>query len=126
MYKKMNEVFLKTVEISVTEEMVRHYAEVSGDWNPVHFSKDAAGQAGYPEKVVHGMLTMAISTRLVSPLLGKAAMIQSHQMKFLAPVYVEDTLTITGSLLSANEMIVIGKKLNGQAAVKGKLTLAKN
>src|SRR5699024_9031198 len=104
MYKKMNEVFLKTVEISVTEEMVRHYAEVSGDWNPVHFSKDAAGQAGYPEKVVHGMLTMAISTRLVSPLLGKAAMIQSHQMKFLAPVYVEDTLTITGSLLSANEM----------------------
>jgi|SRR5690625_101740 len=112
------------MEVTVTEEMVRHYAEVSQDWHPIHFSKSAAEQAGYPEKVVHGMLTMAISTRLVSPLLGKPAMLQSYQMKLLAPVYVEDTLKITGSLLSANEMKIIGKNQNGQAVIKGKLTLA--
>jgi len=124
MYKEMNEVFPKKVEISVTEEMVRHYAEVSGDRNPVHFSKDAAGQAGYPERVAHGMLTMAICARMVSPLLGKEAMIQSYQMKFLAPVYVNDTLTISASLLSKSEMKVSGKNENGQAAIKGRLTLA--
>ncbi|WP_087972502.1 MaoC family dehydratase [Oceanobacillus rekensis] len=113
--------FPKTIMIPITDKMVENYAKVSQDLNPIHMSIDAAQQAGFPQKVVHGMLTMAISTRLVSPLLGRTQMIQSYQMKLIAPVYVNDQLTVTGSVLSSNEIKILGENQNGKIVIKGNM-----
>ncbi|QGS69135.1 hypothetical protein CV093_14595 [Oceanobacillus sp. 143] len=80
MDKNLEGFFPKTFVILITNKMVENYANVSHDWNPIHLSIEAAKQAGYPQKVVHGMLSMAISSRLVSPLLGQSWMIQFHQI----------------------------------------------
>lgn len=37
---------------------VQSWAEFSGDWNPIHFDKDAAARAGIPAPFAHGMLAL--------------------------------------------------------------------
>lgn len=123
MHEDLKTSFPKTIVIPIASQMIQNYAKVSQDWNPIHMSVSAAQQAGYPQEVVHGMLTMAISARLVSPLLGKSNMIQSYHIKLIAPLYVNDRLTVTGSILSDNEMNIRGEKQDGSVVIKGKLRL---
>lgn len=40
-------------------DVARHYAEVSGDHNPIHLDPAAARAAGLPEPILHGLYTMA-------------------------------------------------------------------
>ncbi|MFD0626764.1 MaoC/PaaZ C-terminal domain-containing protein [Streptomyces sanglieri] len=47
--------------ISVDRELVREYAAVSGDHNPIHLSEGAALEAGFPGVIAHGMLTFALA-----------------------------------------------------------------
>ncbi|WP_217697241.1 MaoC family dehydratase [Virgibacillus siamensis] len=123
----VEEIFPKTIETTLTAEMVEHYAVVSGDDNPIHLSKRAASQAGFPNKVAHGMLTMAISTQLVSPLLGKTWMIQSVASTFLSPVYVNDQLTITGFVSYYRDGVlrikIQAQNQNRKMVMRGKVTL---
>jgi 3-hydroxybutyryl-CoA dehydratase len=82
--------------IQVTEEMVQKYAEVSGDYNPIHLSTEAAQKAGFPEKIAHGMLSMGISTRLLSPYLSASMNVSRYETRFTAPLFVGQTLHIKG------------------------------
>ena len=123
MNKKLKEFFPRSILIPITDEMVQNYAKVSQDLNPIHMSINKAHQAGFLKKVVHGMLIMAISTRQVSPLLGRKKIIQSYQMKLIAPLYVDDQLTVTGSVLSSNEIKILGENQHGQIVVEGRLRL---
>ncbi|MFG3529635.1 MaoC family dehydratase [Streptomyces sp. NPDC047917] len=47
--------------ICVDRALVREYAAVSGDHNPIHLSEDAALEAGFPGVIAHGMLTFALA-----------------------------------------------------------------
>ena len=46
MHKELEAFFPKTLVITITEKMVRDYAKVSQDLNPIHMSIEAAKQAG--------------------------------------------------------------------------------
>jgi 3-hydroxybutyryl-CoA dehydratase len=90
------QVLSTSFSIQITEEMVQKYAEASGDINPIHLSTEAAKKAGFPEKIAHGMLTMGISTRLLSPYISAAMNISRCETRFTAPLIVGQTLHITG------------------------------
>jgi acyl dehydratase len=47
-------------------EDLQRYAEVSGDFNPLHLDRTFARQAGFDDVIVHGMLGMAVLGRLVT------------------------------------------------------------
>lgn len=47
------------------EDLAR-YAEASGDSNPLHLDPAFARKAGFPDVIVHGMLTMALLGRFVT------------------------------------------------------------
>ncbi|ANX14009.1 hypothetical protein ABE41_018510 [Fictibacillus arsenicus] len=89
---------LKPFHIEVTEQMVRKYGEVSGDFNPIHFEDRAAKEKGFPAKIIHGMLSMAITSNIVEPYLQKGYWVKSYEMKFKAPVFVGETVTIEGTI----------------------------
>lgn len=44
------------------------YADVAGDHNPIHLDQTAAVAAGFPEPVMHGMLTLALAVRAAASL----------------------------------------------------------
>jgi 3-hydroxybutyryl-CoA dehydratase len=91
---------LKPLHIEVTEQMVRKYGEVSGDFNPIHFEDCAAKEKGFPAKIIHGMLSMAIASNIVEPFLKEGYWVKTYEMKFRAPVFVGETITIEGTIAS--------------------------
>lgn len=49
-----------------SSEDVKAYAEVSHDWNPLHFDPESARKAGFENRLVHGMLVSSMFPRIIS------------------------------------------------------------
>ena len=85
--------------VTVTEEMMRSFLELSGDENPLHNDADFAREQGYHDKVVYGLLTTSFISRLVGVMLpGKYCLLQGINVKYSKPVYVGDILIVKGIL----------------------------
>ena len=52
---------LKTEKLEklITENMVSNYANVSGDFNPIHLDDEYAKNTEFKNKIVHGMLLIS-------------------------------------------------------------------
>jgi acyl dehydratase len=81
-------------QITLTEDHVRKFAEISGDWNPLHFDAAFAAGTKFGRLVVQGGLTTGLLHALVAmDLPGPGTVFLSQQWKFTAPVFIGDTIT---------------------------------
>lgn len=110
----------------VTDELVRAFAEVSGDYNPIHLDEEFAKTTRFGRRIAHGMLSGAfISAVLGYELTEKRIVYLSQTMKFTAPVFIGDTVTTTATVTAIREdknivtMDTICSNQNGEAVVKG-------
>lgn len=91
-------------QITVTEEMLNHFKDITGDVNPLHNEKEFALLKGYPDRVCYGMLTASFLSTLAGVYLpGEKSLIHSVESKFVKPVFVGDTLTISGRVKDMDE-----------------------
>ena len=73
------------------------YAGASGDYNPLHTDEVFATQvAGYPSVFAHGMLTMGMTGRMVTDLVGDGRL-TSFGGRFTSQVFPGDDLTTTAT-----------------------------
>jgi acyl dehydratase len=94
---KIGDTFSTTREI--TDELIRKFAELSGDFNPIHLDEEFAKRTRFGRRIAHGMLSGA----LISAVLGyefkeRKIVYLSQTMKFTAPVYIGDTITATATV----------------------------
>lgn len=81
--------------IPVTDAMVRAFAELSGDKNPIHLDDAFAKTSIFGRRIAHGMITGALISRvLATELPGPGAIYLSQELKFVAPVFIDETITI--------------------------------
>ncbi|MAT61423.1 MAG: dehydratase [Micrococcales bacterium] len=66
------------------------YAGASGDFNPIHWNERIAVDAGLPNVIAHGMLTLAETTRVVTDWTGDPGAVISLSCRFTRPVPVPD------------------------------------
>jgi 3-hydroxybutyryl-CoA dehydratase len=91
--------------ITVTEEKMQQFRELSGDISPIHMQEAYATERGYPGRVCYGMLVASFFSTLAGVLLpGKYCLLYSVESKFVKPVFVGDTLTVTGTVEEINEV----------------------
>jgi len=64
------------------------YANASGDQNPIHQDDAAAGAAGLPGVIAHGMLTMGLAARAVAEWAGGPERVGELTARFAKPVVV--------------------------------------
>ncbi len=99
---KAGDTFTKTR--TVTDELVRAFAEVSGDFNPIHLDDDFAANTRFGQRIAHGMLSGAfISAVLGYEFRERKIVYLSQTMKFVAPVYLGDTITTTATVKNIRE-----------------------
>lgn len=92
-----------TRQLTLTAEHVRKYAEISGDYNPLHFDEAFAAATPFGRLVVQGGLTTGLLHALVATdLPGPGSVFMSQQWKFTAPVFVGDTITARAEVLSVH------------------------
>jgi len=86
----------------VNHDQLRKYAEASGDPNPIHLSETAAGAAGLPGVIAHGMLTVATMGLLFSPHL-QHGYVRAFRSRFSGMVFLGDVLRVGGRVTGVEE-----------------------
>ncbi len=93
-----------SVTKTVTEEDVNAFAELIGDFNPLHVDPDYAQKSRFGGRIAHGVFTAGlISAVLGNQLPGPGGIFLRQEIDFLAPVYLGDTITAVAEVVSWRE-----------------------
>jgi acyl dehydratase len=83
-------------------ELLKRYADASGDQNPIHQNEEFALSVGLPNVIAHGMLTMALVGKYLSDFAGGSAKVVEFGARFTKPVIVpadeKVDLTVTATV----------------------------
>lgn len=86
--------FFLTSGVTVTEAHIVGYAGISGDLFDVHMDEDFAREQGFPGRIAHGLLGLALidglKTRCPVRLQGIATL--SWNWSFKAPIFIGDRI----------------------------------
>jgi len=84
---------------TITEEDVMKFAEVTGDYNPIHVNPDYAKTQMFGKQVAHGALSSGlISAVLGTKLFGPGILYGGQTVKFIKPVFFGDELTAVATV----------------------------
>ena len=87
--------------LTLTAEHVKTFAELTGDYNPLHFDEEFAAGTKFGRLVVQGGLTTGLLHALVAmDMPGPGTVFLSQNWQFTAPVYIGDTITAEATVLS--------------------------
>lgn len=110
----------------VTDELVRAFADVSGDYNPIHLDDEFAKTTRFGRRIAHGMLSGAFISAVMGEELTQSKIVYlSQSMKFVAPVYIGDTVTTTSTISKIREdknivtLETVCTNQHGEIVVKG-------
>jgi len=117
-----------TRSLKLEIDHVKKFAEITGDYNPLHFDKDFTAKTKFKELVVQGGLTTGLMHALVAmDLPGPGTVFLSQNWKFTAPVYIGDTITAEATVLSVHaskpvtQMSATVKRQTGEVVLEGEV-----
>jgi acyl dehydratase len=88
----------------ITDADIRAFAEVSGDYNPIHLDNDFASKTRFGQRIAHGMLSASlISAVLANDLPGEGSIYLGQTLQFVAPVFVGDEVTARVTVIAVRE-----------------------
>ena len=90
-------------------DLLKRYADASGDQNPIHQNEEFALSVGLPNVIAHGMLTMALVGKYVSDFAGGSAKVVEFGARFTKPVIVPADEKVDLTVTATVAEIVDGK-----------------
>lgn len=112
--------------MTVTAAHVKSFAEMTGDYNPLHFDEAFASRTKFGRLVAQGGLTTGILHALVAmDMPGPGTVFLSQNWKFTAPVYIGDTITAEAEVLSVHatkpvcQLRMVVTRDGGEVALEG-------
>jgi 3-hydroxybutyryl-CoA dehydratase len=85
---------------TVTDCDVIMFAAVTGDLNPVHVDQEHGAASRFGGRIAHGMFAGGlISALMASELPGPGAIYLSQSLRFVRPVLIGDTLTVSAEVV---------------------------
>lgn len=112
--------------LTITDDHVRKFAELSGDFNPIHIDDEYAAKTRFKKRISHGVLTMSLISRVAGMHLpGPGSIYLSQTIKFKNPVYIGDTVTATVTVKNIRKdkpLITLGTvchNQNGELLMEG-------
>ena len=115
---------------NLSRTQIVQYAGASGDYNPLHSDEIFTTKvAKYPTVFAHGMLTMGMTGRMVTDLVGDGRL-TAYGVRFTRQVWPGDTLTATAKVDALREedgqhlvdLSVTTVNQDGDVVVMGKAT----
>lgn len=115
---------------TVSSEDVVLFAQITGDFNPVHMDEAAAARSLFGERIAHGMLTAGlISATIASRLPGPGSVYLGQTLRFTAPVRIGDTVTTRVEVTELNlpkrrvKLSTVCRNQKGDVVVDGEATV---
>jgi 3-hydroxybutyryl-CoA dehydratase len=93
-----------SVQKEVTDELIRKFADVSGDYNPIHLDEEFAAKTRFGKRIAHGMLGASFISAVLGYKLSEQKVVYlSQTLKFVAPVFIGDTVTAKATVKDIRE-----------------------
>ena len=115
---------------TICDADVTIFAQVSGDFNPVHVDEEFAKTTIFKNRIAHGMLCGSLfSTILGTKLPGEGSIYISQDLSFKKPVFLNDTITATCTVkelqVERNRVIMEtnARNQNGDLVISGTAVL---
>lgn len=112
--------------VTVSDEVVRGFSELTGDRNPVHLDDEFARGTRFQRRIAHGMIAACqISAVIGNTLPGPGTVYLSQSLQFVAPVFIGDTVTTRVRVTNIKEgkpiatLETICENQAGEAVLKG-------
>ena len=107
-------------QFEINRDLLKQYADASGDQNPIHQDETFAKSVGLPDVIAHGMLTMALAGKYVSDWAGGPQNVKEFSARFIKPVIVPAgksvDLTVSATVV---EVSAAGVRLEVSATSQG-------
>lgn len=95
---------IQTITVTITEKMIKDFAKVSGDFNPIHIDEGYAKNTIFGKRISHGMLVGSfISNVIANKLPGPGTIYLSQNFSFKKPVFIGDEITAIVEVLEKKE-----------------------
>ena len=89
---------------TLTEEHVRLYSQITGDYNPLHVDAAFAAATRFKKLIVQGGLTSGLLNAVVAmDLPGPGTVFLETRWRFTNPVFIGDTITAEVEILAVHE-----------------------
>jgi 3-hydroxybutyryl-CoA dehydratase len=85
---------------TITEADVFAFAGITADFNPIHVNVEFAKKSFFGKRVAHGMLTAGLINQTLTNLGGLGTIHLTQTVKFMAPVFIGDTVTVASEVVS--------------------------
>ncbi len=115
--------------IQITDKMVRQFAEMSGDFNPIHLDDEYAKSTRFKKRIAHGMILGALVSRFLNEKIGSGGIYLAQTLKFTNPVYIDDMITFDFEIMKLHKtrgfgiVETIAKNSSGEVVMKGEATI---
>ena len=94
--------------MKITDEVMREFADISGDYNKMHTDAEFCRNKGYKERVAYGnILGMLISALVGMKLPTENVIIISESIAFKKPVYVDDTVELCAEAVNIRPAVSV-------------------
>lgn len=104
-------------------DMVKSFAIISEDFNPVHLDADYASKSRYKAQIVHGLMATSLFSGLFGTKLpGEGCVYKAQNIRFKRPIFIGDEVTARIEVVN----VEAGKKLlsfKTQCFVNGKVMI---
>lgn len=114
----------------ITDEVVNAFVELSGDSNPIHTDDEFAKKSRFGRRIAHGMISGALLSAVLGTEFGEKQVVYiSQTMRFIAPVFIGDTITATATVKAIREdkpvvtVETVVTKQDGTVVVSGEAVL---
>ncbi len=115
-----------TRSLTLTAGHVKQYAEITGDYNPLHFDEAFTAKTKFKNLVVQGGLTTGLLHALVAmDMPGPGTVFLSQNWKFTAPVFIGDTITAEAEVPSVHptkpvtQLKIVVTRQTGETVLEG-------
>ncbi len=94
-----------TYPLQFNQADVDTFAKITGDNNPIHINAEFAKNTPFGRPIVHGFFAGAVFSKVFGTIFPGDGTIYMHQdMKFLAPVFVDEPYVAKFEVLEVDEI----------------------
>ena len=88
---------------TITDSDIKTFAGLSGDHNPVHVDEKYAENSRFKRRIAHGLMSAGFFSQLFGTKLpGPGCVYTAQSLKFLRPVYINDTVVATVEVIAVD------------------------
>lgn len=113
-------------QVTLSQQQVNAFAELSGDKNPVHIDEAFAAETSFKKPIVHGIFSAAIFSRLLGTIFpGEGSIYLGQTLQFKRPVYPGEAYTARVEITSlegsnsATFSTVLTHSATGKVVIEG-------